>query len=194
MDHADNPVEEPYLGMNCQSPYSRSEIFMRYLWLITESTVFRLIPRPFHTLRALLLKAFGAKISAPGQVVIFGSVRIMHPWKLTLHPHAMVGPGVILYNPAEIEIRRGANITQNVHLCTGTHDFQKWSMPVVSKPIVIEENAWIGCDCFVGPGVTVGRLCIIGARSVVVKSMPEMTVCAGSPCRVLKPRKVPILD
>jgi putative colanic acid biosynthesis acetyltransferase WcaF len=64
-------------------------------------------------------------------------------------------------------------------------------MPLVAKPIVVGENAWLGADVFVGPGVTVGDLCVVGARSVVVKDVPAGTVCAGSPCRVLKRRDTP---
>ncbi len=64
-------------------------------------------------------------------------------------------------------------------------------MPLVARPIVIGENAWLGADVFVGPGVTIGELCVVGARSVVVKDLPPGTVCAGNPCRVLKARPPP---
>jgi putative colanic acid biosynthesis acetyltransferase WcaF len=103
----------------------------------------------------------------------------------------MVGPRVSLYNLAPISLRRGANVSQNCHLCAGTHDYSRWSMPLVAKPIVVGENAWIGADAFVGPGVSIGELCVVGARSVVVKDLPARTVCAGNPCRVLKDRAAP---
>jgi putative colanic acid biosynthesis acetyltransferase WcaF len=103
----------------------------------------------------------------------------------------MVGPRVAIYNLAQVSLRRGANVSQNCHLCAGTHDYLRWDMPLVAQPIVIGENAWLGADVFVGPGVSIGRLSVIGARSVVVKDMPESSVCAGNPCRVLKPRPDP---
>jgi putative colanic acid biosynthesis acetyltransferase WcaF len=64
-------------------------------------------------------------------------------------------------------------------------------MPLITRPIVIGENAWLGADVFVGPGVTIGELCVVGARSVVVKDLPGRMVCAGNPCRPVKERIPP---
>ena len=183
--------EEPYLGQNCKTPYSRTEIVRRLLWAMVEASFFRWSPRSWHGFRARLLRLFGANISRPEQVVIFPSVRITFPSKLTLEPRAMIGPGVRVYNLGPITIGRGANISQYCHLCSGTHDFTRWSMPLVTKPIFIGPNAWLAADVFVGPGVTIGELCVIGARSVVVKDLPARKICAGNPCRPIKDRAGP---
>ena len=182
----------PYLGQNCSSPYPITEVLRRWLWLAVQSTLFRWSPRPLHAFRAWLLKLFGAEIARPGQVVIFPTARVMFPWKLSLAPRSMVGPYVILYNPARIRLEFGANLSQQCHLCAGTHDFLRWSMPVIAKPIVVGPNAWLGADVFVGPGVTVGELCVVGARSVVVKDLPPRMICVGQPCRPIKPRPDPV--
>jgi putative colanic acid biosynthesis acetyltransferase WcaF len=160
-------------------------------WATVQSTLFRWSPRPWHGFRARLLKLFGADIPEPGMVVVFPTASVLFPQKLTLAPRSMIGPNVAVYNLAQVSLRRGANVSQNGHLCAGTHDYGKWSMPLVAKPIVIGENAWLGADVFVGPGVSIGDLCVVGARSVVVKDLPARTVCAGNPCRVLKDRMAP---
>lgn len=54
------------------------------------------------------------------------------------------------------------------------------------QPIVIGANVWIGHDCVVLPGVTIGAGSIIGARSVVFDSVPEFVVAAGNPARVIR--------
>lgn len=184
-------AEAPYLGQNCVTPYPRHEVLLRWLWALVQGTVFRWSPRPLHGFRARLLRLFGADIPAPGQVVVFPTARITFPWKLTLAPRAMVGPRVTLYNLARITLLRGANLSQNCHLCAGTHDFLRWDMPLVTAPIVIGENAWLGADVFVGPGVTVGELCVVGARSVVVRDLPARKICVGQPCRAVKDRPAP---
>jgi putative colanic acid biosynthesis acetyltransferase WcaF len=183
--------ESPYLGQHCVTPYPRREVLLRWLWCMVENTLFRWSPRPLHAFRATLLKLFGATIPAAGCVVIFPTVRVTFPWKLTLEPRAMVGPSVTLYNVAPIILRRGANVSQNCHLCAGTHDFTRWSMPLVTAPIVIGENTWLGADVFVGPGVTIGALSVVGARSVVVRDLPPRKICVGHPCRPIKDRPEP---
>lgn len=181
--------EGPYLGENCITPYPKSEVLRRWLWLLVQSTVFRWSPRPFHGFRAWLLRCFGAHINGP--VVIFPTVKIVFPRRLSLEKHSMIGPHVNLYNLATIRLDYGANISQHCHLCAGTHDFTRWSMPLVTKPIVIGSNAWLGADVFVGPGVTIGALCVVGARSVVVKDLPPAMICAGQPCHPIKVRPTP---
>lgn len=183
--------EAPYLGQNCTTPYPRGVILRRWLWLAVQSTLFRWSPRPFHGFRARLLRLFGADIPAPSQVVIFPTAQITFPDRLALAPRSMVGPNVVLYNLATIRLERGANLSQGCHLCAGTHDYRHWSMPLVTAPITIAANAWLGAEVFVGPGVTIGELCVVGARSVVMKNLPAHTVCAGQPARVLKARPEP---
>jgi putative colanic acid biosynthesis acetyltransferase WcaF len=185
------PEDQPYLGQGCTTPYGGTQVGLRMLWALVQATLFRWSPRPWHGFRSQLLRLFGSRIAQPGQVVIFPTARILFPARLTLEPRSMVGPSVTLYNPAPITLRRGANISQNSHLCSGSHDYRRWSMPLVARPIVIGENAWLGADVFVGPGVTVGELCVVGARSVVVKDLPDRKVCAGNPCRVIKDRPTP---
>jgi putative colanic acid biosynthesis acetyltransferase WcaF len=187
-------VEAPYLGQNCVTPHPRGEVLWRWLWALVQATLFRWSPRPLHGFRTRLLRIFGADIPEPSRVVIFPTARITYPWRLTLAPRSMVGPYVTLYNLGHVTLQRGANISQNCHLCAGTHDFNRWDMPLVTAPITIGENAWLGADVFVGRGVTVGELCVVGARSVVVKDLPPRMVCAGHPCRPLKPRGEPRME
>jgi putative colanic acid biosynthesis acetyltransferase WcaF len=185
-------AESPYLGQNCVTPDPRSEVLLRWLWAFVQATVFRWSPRPLHGFRARLLRLFGARIPAPSRTVIFPTVRITFPWRLTLEPRAMIGRNVTVYNLGHVTVKRGANISQNCHLCAGTHDFMRWDMPLVTAPIVVGGNAWLGADVFVGPGVTIGELCVVGARSVVVRDLPPRKICVGHPCRPIKDRAEPV--
>ena len=56
---------------------------------------------------------------------------------------------------------------------------------VPSKPIVIEDNVFIGFNCFILKGVTIGRNSVIGANSVVLNDIPENSIAIGNPCKVI---------
>ena len=54
------------------------------------------------------------------------------------------------------------------------------------KPIIIEDNVWLGINSSVLKGVTIGKNSVIGAGSVVTKNIPANVIAAGNPCRVIK--------
>lgn len=54
-----------------------------------------------------------------------------------------------------------------------------------AKPVKIEDNAWIGGGVVILPGVTIGKNSVIGAGSVVTKSIPADCVAVGNPCKVI---------
>lgn len=62
------------------------------------------------------------------------------------------------------------------------------------EKIIIEDDVWIGARSIVLSGVTITEGTIIGAGSVVTKSMPSYCVCAGNPCKPLKPRFISLND
>ena len=57
---------------------------------------------------------------------------------------------------------------------------------VQSVPVTIEDDVWIGANCQILKGVTIGARSVIGAGSVVTKSIPADCIAAGNPCRVVR--------
>jgi acetyltransferase-like isoleucine patch superfamily enzyme len=55
-----------------------------------------------------------------------------------------------------------------------------------ASPIRIGRNVWIGFDCIVLPGISIGDGSIVGARSVVTENVPPYTIVAGNPARVIR--------
>lgn len=54
------------------------------------------------------------------------------------------------------------------------------------KEVVIGDNVWIGGNTVVCPGVRIGDNVVIGAGSVVTKDIPDWSVAAGNPCKVIR--------
>ncbi|MFI2435843.1 sugar O-acetyltransferase [Streptomyces sp. NPDC018693] len=90
----------------------------------------------------------------------------------------------------DIRIGNGVMIAPSVTLTTTghpVHPSRRADFGRFSEPIVIEDNVWIGSNAVVLPGVRIGYGSVIGAGSVVSRSIPPMTVAVGTPCRVLRP-------
>jgi putative colanic acid biosynthesis acetyltransferase WcaF len=175
--------EDTYTGPS----FSFANRFARFTWNLIQVTLFRWSPRSFHGWRRWLLRMFGAKVGS--RVHIYPGVKIWAPWNLEIGDEAGVGDGVILYSQGRISIGNRSVISQGAHLCSGTHDFEKEGFPIVTKPIIICSYAWVAAEVFVHPGVEIGEGTVVGARSVVVKSVPAWTVSAGNPCKTIKPRE-----
>lgn len=61
-------------------------------------------------------------------------------------------------------------------------------LPINDRDIIIEGDNWIGMNVTILKGVKIGRGAVVGAGSVITKSLPPYSVCAGVPCKVLKMR------
>jgi acetyltransferase-like isoleucine patch superfamily enzyme len=54
------------------------------------------------------------------------------------------------------------------------------------KPVIIEDNVWIGQSAIIMPGVTIGEGSIVASGSVVMTSVPPNIIVAGNPARQLR--------
>lgn len=156
------------------------------LWWIVQATLFAWSPQFMYAWRRFLLRLFGARIGKG--VIIRPTARVTYPWKLSVGDYAWVGDHVELYTLGEISIGAHAVVSQRSYLCTGSHDYNQTAFDIYSTAICVEEQAWLASDVFVAPGVTIGRGAVIGARSTVLKNIPEAMICAGYPAKVIKPR------
>lgn len=181
--------EEPLRGVSTRGgpSFPLSNRLKRGVWKFVWILLGYYSPRPLHFWRRSLLKAFGAKIN--GAARIYPKVDVWAPWNLIILGRCGIGEGVTIYNQAEITIGENCVISQGAHLCTGTHDFESPNFELIIKPIVIQKEAWICAEAFVHPGVIIGEGCVVGARSVVTKSLPPWTVCSGFPAKPLRDRK-----
>ena len=159
----------------------------RIAWGLVYTIFFRLSPIPFHSWRSLLLRLFGAKVGKG--VHVYPRVHIWAPWNLQLEDECGIANGTRLYSQAKITIGKRTVISQGVHLCAGTHDYNHRGFPLIAIPINIGDQVWIAAEVFIHPGITIKDGCVVGARSVVNKDLPEWTVCGGHPCIPIKGRR-----
>ncbi len=157
------------------------------LWAVTQATLFRYSFHNWYGWRRFLLRRFGASVHATA--VIRRTVRVECPWNLAIGRNSCLGDGSVAYCLGPVTIGDRVSVSQNVHICAGTHDHTQADLPLLRPPITIEDDAWIAADAFVGPGVTVGAGAILGARGCAFKDLAGWTIHGGNPARAIKARE-----
>jgi len=101
--------------------------------------------------------------------------------------------GSCIHAYEKISIGNNCLIAANTQIMDGSGHDLSFENPAnrinttgTTKPVIIEDNVWIGANCIILPGVTIGQGSIIGAGSVVTKSIPPMVVAGGNPAKVIK--------
>jgi len=62
---------------------------------------------------------------------------------------------------------------------------KRLSENIIARPIIIEDDVFIGANCMVLKGVRIGKNSVIGANSVVINSIPANSIAIGNPCKVV---------
>ena len=142
----------------------------------------------FRYWRSFLLRLWGARIGK--RCAIAASAKIWQPWNLELGDYVAVGPRAEIYNVAKITMGSNITISQDSYLCTASHDISKLKKPLIFKPIVIGDSAWVAARAMVLPGVTIGEGTVVAAGAVVTKDVEDWTVVGGNPARFIKKREL----
>ncbi len=120
--------------------------------------------------------------------------------KISIGKNVVIRAGTFLFadpalDGAGITIEDGVLIGPGVHFYTSNHDFSQPHTPIIDQgfpprtdkdAIIIKSGCWIGAGTIILPGVTIASNTVIGAGSIVTKSIFAPGVYAGSPARIIK--------
>lgn len=140
----------------------------------------------------------GANSVIRGQLLIFA-----HAGEIKIGKGCYLGEGSRVWSAASIRIGDRVLISHNVNIHdTDSHPINsslreqhfmeimsvghpKTNPGIISKPIVIENDVWIGLNSVILKGVRIGEKSIIGAGSVITKDVPSSCIVAGNPAKVI---------
>ncbi len=159
---------------------------LRVLWGAVGFIYWPVFPKSFSPLRVVVARLFGAEIGK--RCLICPGVKIWMPWNLELGEYVSIGPGVEIYNFAKVEIGSHTSVSQDVFLCSASHDYTKTTHPLIYKSISVGGQCWLAAGVFVGPGIEIAEGVVVGAMSVVTKDLKSWSVYAGNPVKYLKER------
>lgn len=143
------------------------------LWVAVSTLIFTQVWCP-NRLRCVILRWFGAEIGSG--VLIRHRVLVHWPWKLSIGDNSWVGTGAELYNIDNIVIGSDVCISQNVYVCTGSHDRRSPTFDYDNGPIVVEDGVWLCARCTVLRGVTIGANSVVGAATLVSRDVPPGSI------------------
>jgi len=117
--------------------------------------------------------------------------------KITLGDNIRLSNYTRISSARNVIIENGVNVGPFVVITDHNHAYEDISIPIKDQDIEknlpldacvrIKEGTWIGTKVTViGNHITIGKHCIIGANSVVTKDIPDYSVAAGAPCKVVK--------
>lgn len=172
-----------------QNRLGRKDQMKRLLWGITWALLARPLPRSLGSgWKRFLLRLFGAQVHQTAHV--YSSAKVYAPWNLVMAEHTCLASEVDCYNADKVYIGAHTTVSQKAYLCTASHDISRSDNPLITAPIVLEDQSWVGADAFVGMGVTIGQGAVVGARAAVFKDVEPWTVVGGNPAKLIKKREL----
>lgn len=167
----------------------RKHQMIRLLWGITWTLCASWLPRSIGKgWKNFLLRLFGAKIARTAHV--YSSAKVYYPPYLTMGENTCLASDVDCYNVAPIIIKDNVTVSQGAYLCTASHDVTNPLNPLITAPIIINDQAWIGARAFIGMGVTIGQGAVVGATASVYKDVEPWIIVGGNPAKFIKKREV----
>jgi maltose O-acetyltransferase len=128
-----------------------------------------------------------------GKNVFFDyNIYLKFPWLIEAGNDVAINRGVQFF-PAyhgnhRIRLGNDVYLAPNVCFFASGHDINDLTR-LVGDDIVIGDHVWIGANAIVLPGVRIGENSVIGAGSVVTKSIPSNSIAVGNPARVIRTKE-----
>jgi len=133
-----------------------------------------------------------------GDAVFIGNQSFLqgrHDGRCVIGAHTWIGPQAY-FDCRDLELGTYVGWGPGAKVLGSEHTGDPVDVPIIQtdlviKPVRVEDDADIGVNAVLLPGVTVGRGAIVGAGAVVTKDVPPYTIAAGVPARVLRSRRGP---
>jgi len=193
MHHQNNIISGNHLKTGLKKDFDKKEFTTgasgsrMICWYLINLLFFRSGLVPFSNILVLILRIFGAKIGK--QVRIKPHIYVKYPWKLSIGDYSWLAD-CYLDNLAQITIGNHVCISQKAMLITGNHDYKSTHFDLITKPITIEDGAWICANATVTPGVTIKTHAILTTGSVATQDIEAYTIYQGNPAAPVRGRQI----
>lgn len=129
-------------------------------------------------------------ITTKARPVVFCTwVHGKHEGHISIGKYVLICPAVRINSASHITIGDNVMIANGCYISDADwHDiYDRTGVIGETRPVVLENNVWLGDSCIVNKGVTIGENSVIGAYSNVTKDIPANVIAGGNPCKVIRP-------
>ena len=144
-------------------------------------------PEDFAERQAVLGQLFGALGTG---TLINPTLRCDYGFNVFIGRNSFFNFDCVLLDCNRIDVGDDVQVGPGVHIYTATHPMDAATRRAgyeQALPVRIGSGVWLGGRAVVCPGVTIGDHTVVGAGSVVVRSLPPNVFAAGNPCKVIRP-------
>ena len=149
----------------------------------------------------LIMHVYKTRFRRCGTQVIFDPITSTLSYdSIEVGNFVFIGHGATMASSKEYPIEIGSYVMfgPNVSIYCGNHEMNQIGTPMYfmkkdkqstrSGKVVIKDDVWIGANATILKGVTIGEGVVIAAGSIVTKSVPDYSIVAGIPAKVIKQR------
>ena len=144
--------------------------------------------QPSSSVRLFFMRLFGAKIGTG--VIAKPYVRVKYPWKLQVGDYSWIGESVWIDNMDNVTIGNHCCLSQGAYICTGNHDWNKSAFDLITRPVVIDDYAWLCARSVVAPGINIRSGAVLTMNSVATTDLDNWKIYTGNPAREVRDREV----
>lgn len=166
-------------------------LFLYYSYAIHLLHVFLDLSPPIIRLYVfrLMLKKMGSR------VFIDTKVYFRYPNRVKIGSDVSINRGCEFYpsfynRDATIELGNNIRLGPSIKFLAAGHDYKEINLPNISAKIIVKDNVWIGANCSILKGITIGEGAIVAAGSVVTKDVGPYEIHGGIPAKKIKERKI----
>jgi len=114
--------------------------------------------------------------------------------KISIGENTQIGPFSVIFGGGGVKIGDNVMVAPHCVIASGNHNYKQTNKPmrfadnITKGPITIEDDVWIGVNCTITDGVTIGKGAVVGANSLVNKNIAPYDIVGGVPIKKISNR------
>lgn len=144
-------------------------------------------PSFLYKYKNLLYRIAGIKIGK--KTLISSGFKCLYPQNISIENNVAIGHDISIWAFHRVIIKQYSTLAKDMLIISGSHDVNSFE-PLKNQEVTIGEGCWVGARTTILGGTSIGKGCVVGAGSLVNRDIPDCSIAAGVPAKVIRKREV----